>query len=94
MDPAHVRAYARATAGDRIPRSSAPQPVAPPFYCATWETALALEMFAGLETPLPLGAMVHVSTEMVWARPLPAGRGRALPRGAGPRGAHAARAAS
>jgi acyl dehydratase len=73
IDPAHVRDYARATGGDAVPAFFEAQPVAPPFYCATWETAQALEMFAGLETPLPLGAMVHVSTEMVWARPLPSG---------------------
>ena len=73
VDPARVADYARATGGEAVPAFFDPQPVAPPFYCATWETALALEMFAGMETPLPLGAMVHVSTEMVWARPLPPG---------------------
>jgi acyl dehydratase len=70
IDPAQVRVYARATGGDTVGPFFDAQPVAPPFYCATWETALALEMFAGLDTPLPLGAMVHVSTEMVWARPM------------------------
>jgi acyl dehydratase len=70
VDPAHVRAYARATAGEGIAAFRTPDLVAPPFYPATWELALALEMFAGLENPLPLGPMVHVSTEMVWARPL------------------------
>ncbi len=73
IDPAHVRAYARATGGDGVLAFFEGDPVAPPFYCATWETALALEMFAGLEAPLPLGPIVHVSTEMVWARPLPPG---------------------
>ncbi len=73
IDPAHVRDYARATGGEAVPAFFDAEPVAPPFYCATWETALALEMFASLETPLPLGAMVHVSTDMVWARPLPPG---------------------
>lgn len=71
VHPAHVRDYARATGGDGVSAFFDAHPVAPPFYCATWETALALEMFAGLETPLPLGAVVHVSTDMVWARPLP-----------------------
>lgn len=71
--PAHVRAYARATGGDGVAAFLDPASTAPPFYCATWETALALEMFAGLDAPLPLGPMVHVSTEMVWARPIPAG---------------------
>lgn len=73
IDPAHVRAYARATGGDEIGAFFDAAPVAPPFYCATWETALALEMFASLDAPLPLGPIVHVSTEMVWARPLSAG---------------------
>ncbi|HEX2207964.1 MAG TPA: MaoC/PaaZ C-terminal domain-containing protein [Longimicrobium sp.] len=71
VDPARVRAYAGATGGETIGAFFDARPVAPPFFCATWETALALEMFAALETPLPLGAMVHVSTEMVWARALP-----------------------
>lgn len=73
IDPAHVRAYARATGGDAIPAFLGDGGMAPPFYCATWETALALEMFAGLERPLPLGPIVHASTEMVWARPLSPG---------------------
>ena len=59
IDPAHVRDYARATGGDAVPAFFEAQPASPPFYCATWETALALEMLAALETPLPLGAMVH-----------------------------------
>lgn len=70
VDPARVRAYARATAGDGIAAFRSPDSVAPPFYPATWELGLALEMFAGLENPLPLGPMVHVSTEMVWTRPI------------------------
>jgi acyl dehydratase len=73
IDPALVRDYARATGGDAVPAFFEALPVTPPFYCATWETAQALEMFAALETPLPLGAVVHVSTEMLWARPLPPG---------------------
>ena len=70
VDPAQVRAYARATAADGIAAFRSPESVAPPFYPATWELGLALEMFAGLENPLPLGPMVHVSTEMVWMRPI------------------------
>jgi acyl dehydratase len=73
VDPAQVRDYARATGGEAVPAFFDARSAAPPFYCATWETALALEMLAALETPLPLGAMVHVSTDMVWARPLPPG---------------------
>lgn len=73
VDPAHVRAYVRATAGEGIAAFRTPDLVAPPFYPATWEVGLTLEMLAGLENPLPLGPMVHVSTEMVWTRPLPPG---------------------
>ncbi|HEU4884051.1 MAG TPA: MaoC/PaaZ C-terminal domain-containing protein [Longimicrobium sp.] len=73
IDPAQVRDYARATGGESVAAFFDAHPATPPFYGATWETALALEMFAALETPLPLGAMVHVSTEMVWVRPLPPG---------------------
>jgi acyl dehydratase len=70
IDPAHLRAYARATGGDGVLAFFDEGPVVPPFYCATWETGLALQMLAELESPLPLGPIVHVSTEMVWARPL------------------------
>jgi acyl dehydratase len=74
IDPAHLQAYARATGGDGILPFFDDRPVAPPFYCATWETGLALEMLASLESPLPLGPIVHLSTEMVWARPLHPGQ--------------------
>jgi acyl dehydratase len=70
VDPPHVQAYTRATAGHGIAVFRTPDSVAPPFYPATWELGLALEMFAGLEKPLPLGPMVHVSTDVVWARPI------------------------
>jgi acyl dehydratase len=70
IDPRRVQAYAAATDGERIAGFGEEAGAVPPFYCATWETALALQMFAGMEQPLPLGAIVHVSTELVWARPL------------------------
>lgn len=70
IDPSHVRAYTAATDGKRIGGFGEGAGGVPPFYCATWETALALQMFAGMEQPLPLGAIVHVSTDLVWARPL------------------------
>ena len=74
VDPARVRAYAAATAGERIAAFGGEGAVAPPFYPATWELGLALEMFAALDNPLPLGPMVHVSTDVVWARPIAAGQ--------------------
>lgn len=70
VDPAHLQAYVRATDGQGIAAFRSPGSVAPPFYPATWELGLALEMFAGLDDPLPLGPMVHVSTDMVWTRPI------------------------
>ena len=70
IDPRHVLAYAAATDGERIGGFGEGTGAVPPFYCATWETALALQMFAGMEQPLPLGAIVHVSTDLVWVRPL------------------------
>ena len=73
IDPARVRAYAGATAGEGIAAFHGPDAVAPPFFSATWELAQVLEMLAALESPLPLGAMVHAATEMVWARPMRAG---------------------
>ncbi|HVH13346.1 MAG TPA: MaoC family dehydratase N-terminal domain-containing protein, partial [Longimicrobium sp.] len=70
VDAAQARAYVRATAGEGIAAFRSPDSVAPPFYPATWELGLVLEMFAGLENPLPLGPMVHASTEMTWVRPI------------------------
>ena len=73
VEPSHLQAYARATAGEGIAAFRGPDAVAPPFFCATWELGQVLEMLAALESPLPLGAMVHAATEMVWARPIRAG---------------------
>ncbi|HEX8392580.1 MAG TPA: MaoC/PaaZ C-terminal domain-containing protein [Longimicrobium sp.] len=73
IDPRRVLAYAHATGGEGIEGFGSARPAAPPFFSATWETALALEMFAGMERPLPLGAFVHLSTDLVCARPLVAG---------------------
>jgi acyl dehydratase len=73
IDPARIAAYARATAGEGIAAFHRADAVAPPFFCATWEVGQVLEMLAALDDPLPLGPMVHVATEMVWARPIRAG---------------------
>lgn len=73
IDPRRVQAYVRATGGEGIEAFGSARPTAPPFFAAMWETALSLEMFAGLEPPLPLGAFVHVSTDLVCARPMLAG---------------------
>jgi acyl dehydratase len=68
--PSRVRAYLRATGGERIARFHGDDRVTPPTFPATWETAQALELFAGLEKPLPLGGIVHLSTELLSLRPL------------------------
>lgn len=70
VDPSRVRAYLRATAGGGVGAFAGEDAVVPPFFPATWETGLALQMFAEMDRPLPLGAIVHASTEMVWTRPL------------------------
>lgn len=74
VEPARVQAYAAVTGGDAIAAFRGVSAAAPPFFPALWEAGLALEMFAGLDTPLPLGAIVHVSTDVVWARPLRCGQ--------------------
>ncbi|HKP76897.1 MAG TPA: MaoC/PaaZ C-terminal domain-containing protein [Longimicrobiaceae bacterium] len=65
----HAR-YLRATAGEAIDalRGGTLSPVFP----ATWETAQAMELFAGLEKPLPAGGVLHVESELVNLRPIDA----------------------
>jgi len=65
----HAR-YLRATAGEGIEklRGGTLSPVFP----ATWETAQAMELFAGLERPLPAGGVLHVESELVNLRPIEA----------------------
>lgn len=68
VDAAAMRAYARATGGDHLFAFYGEGAVAPPFFAATWEPGLVLELLAGMEPPLPLGPLVHLWTEAVWAR--------------------------
>jgi acyl dehydratase len=70
VDAAAVRAYARATGGDHLFAFYGEGAVAPPFFSATWEPALVLEMLAGVNPPLPLGPVIHLGTEATWARAL------------------------
>lgn len=70
VEGAAIRAYARATGGDHLFAFYGEGAVAPPFLAATWEPALALELLAGIDPPLPLGPVVHLATECTWARPL------------------------
>ncbi|HEU0015994.1 MAG TPA: MaoC/PaaZ C-terminal domain-containing protein, partial [Longimicrobium sp.] len=69
-DPARLAAYLRATAGDRVAAFTGQGAVLPPFFPATWELGLGLEMLSTLEHPLPLGAVVHAASEVTWARPI------------------------
>ena len=75
--PPRVRAYARATDGERISAFRGEDAILPPTLCATWETALVLELLCSLDTPLPLGGVLHLESERVPLRPLrPADRVR------------------
>jgi acyl dehydratase len=47
--------------------------VMPPVYSSTWETALALELFAEAELPLPTRGLVHLASELMVLRPLRVG---------------------
>ncbi|HYJ79566.1 MAG TPA: MaoC/PaaZ C-terminal domain-containing protein [Longimicrobiaceae bacterium] len=71
VEPARVERYLRATAGGGIARLRGGDAVVSPVFPATWETAQALELFAGLEHPLPAG-VVHVEGELVSLRPIAA----------------------
>lgn len=73
VDRRRVERYLKATAGDGIAKLAGDGAVLPPVYTATWETAQALELFAGLDRPLPAGGVVHVEGELVSLRPLAPG---------------------
>src|SRR4051794_9520937 len=68
VDPRLHARFLRATAGEGVGRLM--EGMMSPVFPATWETAQALELFAGLERPLPAGGVVHVEGELVSLRPL------------------------
>jgi acyl dehydratase len=69
--PGRLDAYLRATDGTRIAAFSGPEPLAPPLFCATWETGAALELLAQVADSLPsFGGVVHLEGETVPVRPL------------------------
>ena len=72
-DPRRVARYLAATGGERIAAFAGGGAVLPPLFPATWETAVCLELFAGLEPPLPLGGIIHLDEETTLLRPLHAG---------------------
>ena len=67
IDPARLRRYRRLLGAREADEASR---FLPPVYSSTWETALALELFAGEELPLPTGGLVHLESELVVLRPL------------------------
>src|SRR5215207_6071943 len=70
LEPKRLERYLRATAGEGVARLRGPGAVVSPVYPATWETAQTLELFAGLERPLPAAGVVHVEGELVSLRPI------------------------
>jgi acyl dehydratase len=71
-EPARLQRFLRATAGGGIARQKGDDAVVSPVFPVTWETEQALELFAGLDRPLPPG-VVHVEGELVSLRPISAG---------------------
>ena len=70
VDARQHERYLRATAGEGVARLRGTGAVLSPVYSATWETAQALELMAGLDRPLPAGGVVHVESELVSLRPM------------------------
>jgi acyl dehydratase len=70
IEPAAIRAYARATGGDHLFAFFGEGAVAPPFLASTWEPSLVLELLSTLEPPLPLAPLIHLSSRTTWARVL------------------------
>jgi acyl dehydratase len=67
---AAVERYLRATAGSNLAALRGPDAPLPPLFPTTWETAHCLELFAGLDAPLPAGAIVHLESEVLCLRPI------------------------
>ena len=72
LDARLLERYLRATEGHRIARLHGADAVVSPVFPATWETALSLELLAGLDQPLPSGGMVHLESELLALRPISA----------------------
>ena len=69
IDPERVERYRLLTGG--APGQGGG--IVPPVFSSTWETALALELFAEGELPLPTRGVVQMSSELVVLRALRAG---------------------
>jgi acyl dehydratase len=70
LEAKRLERYLAATAGDGVARLKGPEGVVSPVFPAVWETAQALELFAGLDRPLPGAGVVHVEGELVSIRPI------------------------
>ncbi|MBW3628741.1 MAG: hypothetical protein KY464_05510 [Gemmatimonadetes bacterium] len=66
VDVREVERYRSVTGGPRAREGE----VIPPVYSSTWETALALELFADGALPLPTRGLVHLASELVVLRPI------------------------
>ncbi len=69
-EPARLAGYLRATDGARIAAFGGAEALAPPTYCATWETVAALELLSLALESLPLGGVVHLESELLPLRAL------------------------
>ncbi len=67
---AAVERYLRATEGAEIAALTGDGAPLPPLFPTTWETARSLELFAGLDRPLPVGGVVHLESEILCLRPI------------------------
>jgi acyl dehydratase len=69
IEAGRVERYRRVTGG----APAADGEAIPPVYSSTWETALALELFAAADLPLPSRGLVHLASELVVLRALRVG---------------------
>jgi acyl dehydratase len=69
-DAAAVERYLQATEGGQLAALKGAGAPLPPLFPTTWETARCLELFAGLDRPLPVGGIVHLESEILCLRPI------------------------
>ena len=69
-DTASVERYLRATEGAEIAALRGDGAPLPPLFPTIWETERCLELFAGLDRPLPPGGVVHLESEILCLRPI------------------------
>ena len=69
-DTPAVERYLHATEGAEIAALRCEGAPLPPLFPTTWETTRALELFAELDPPLPVGGIVHLESEILCLRPI------------------------